>query len=139
MSREVGAALLAAAEGYTPRAQKLIEQAKEQLGTIHEVAAALAENLPAPKTQPNRARRRRRRKKKNGEQQPPAEGAAEVAEGAAPAADEAASPKPKRRRRRRKPQQAGVAEGGAPVALEPPAGVESVAAAEEPVETDATA
>ena len=43
---EVGAALLASADGYTPRATKLIEAAREQLGTLPEVAYALAENLP---------------------------------------------------------------------------------------------
>ena len=60
----VGAALLASAEGYTPRATKLIDEAREQLGTIQEVALALAENLPAPKQgcRPQRRRRRRRRK-----------------------------------------------------------------------------
>jgi superfamily II DNA or RNA helicase len=60
---EVGAALLASAEGYTPRATRLIEGAREELGTVEEVAAALAENLPQPKLQ-SRSRRRRRRKKK---------------------------------------------------------------------------
>src|SRR5215211_6734499 len=62
--REVGAALLASAEGYTPRANQLIDAARERLGTIHEIAAALADDLPAPKTGPARSRRRRRRKKK---------------------------------------------------------------------------
>jgi hypothetical protein len=60
----VGAALLASAEGYTPRANNLIEAARERLGTIHEVAFALAENLPAPKLGPGKSRRRRRRRKK---------------------------------------------------------------------------
>src|SRR5207245_11220374 len=45
----IGAALLASAEGYTPRSTQLIDGARERLGTIAEVAAALAENLPAPK------------------------------------------------------------------------------------------
>jgi ribonuclease E len=126
--REVGAALLASAEGYTPRAQKLIEQAKERLGTIQEIAAALAENLPAPKTQPTRSRRRRRRKRKgpdsatpNGSQ--PTEGEATdgeqeavTAEDGNPEPETAATTslktdgtldepaaKPRRRRRRRKP------------------------------------
>ena len=62
----VGAALLASAEGYTPRATKLLDEAREKLGTIHEVAAALSENLPAPKQGANRNRRRRRRKRKGG-------------------------------------------------------------------------
>ena len=60
---EVGAALLASAEGYTPKATRLIEGAREELGSVEEVAAALAENLPQPKLQ-SRSRRRRRRKKK---------------------------------------------------------------------------
>jgi ribonuclease E len=60
---EVGAALLASAEGYTPKATRLIEAAREELGTVEEVAAGLAENLPQPKLQ-SRSRRRRRRKKR---------------------------------------------------------------------------
>jgi ribonuclease E len=60
----VGAALLASAEGYTPRATKLLDEAREKLGTIHEVALALSENLPAPKQGANRNRRRRRKRKK---------------------------------------------------------------------------
>ncbi|HEY2938237.1 MAG TPA: DEAD/DEAH box helicase family protein [Gaiellaceae bacterium] len=66
--REVGAALLASAEGYTPRANQLIDAARERLGAIQEVANALADNLPAPKAQPSRSRRRRRRRKKKGQQ-----------------------------------------------------------------------
>jgi hypothetical protein len=122
MSREVGAALLASAEGYTPRAQKLIEQAKERLGTIQEIAAALAENLPAPKTQPTRARRRRRRKKKGdvaaAESQETA--ATETPEGEQPPSEEAPAPPKKRRRRRRKPSAArpDASENGAAPASE---------------------
>jgi hypothetical protein len=59
----VAAALLASAEGYTPRANKLLDAAREELGTVQDVAAALAENLPEPKP-PRRSRRRRRRKKR---------------------------------------------------------------------------
>jgi hypothetical protein len=66
---EVGAALLASAEGYTPRASQLIEAARERLGTLQEVAHALAQNLPAPKAQPGRSRRRRRRKRGRKQQQ----------------------------------------------------------------------
>jgi hypothetical protein len=62
----VGAALLASAEGYTPRATKLIDEARERLGTIQEVALALGENLPAPKQGGGRSRRRRRRRRKGG-------------------------------------------------------------------------
>ena len=67
--REVGAALLASAEGYTPRANQLIDAARERLGTIQEVANALADNLPAPKAAGGRSRRRRRKRKKKGQAQ----------------------------------------------------------------------
>ena len=60
----VGAALLASAEGYTPRATQLIEAARERLGTVQEVAGALAENLPQPKLTSGRSRRRKRRKRR---------------------------------------------------------------------------
>jgi ribonuclease E len=60
----VGAALLASAEGYTPRATQLIEAARERLGTLQEVAGGLAENLPQPKLTSGRSRRRKRRKRK---------------------------------------------------------------------------
>ena len=77
---QVAAALLASAEGYTPTAQQLIEAARARIGTIEEVAQALADNLPAPKNPAGKARRRRRRKKRAG--------GAEVAHGATePAAD----------------------------------------------------
>ncbi len=79
----VGAALLASAEGYTPRATKLLDEAREKLGTIQEVALALSENLPAPKQGSNRSRRRRRKRKKPdatkpGEQTTETAGEAEV-------------------------------------------------------------
>ena len=71
---QVGAALLASAEGYTPRATQLIEAARERLGSLQDVAQALAENLPPPKLTSGRSRRRkRRRKKKQAPQQPAAE------------------------------------------------------------------
>jgi ribonuclease E len=57
------AALLASAEGYTPRANHALEAAREELGSIAEVANALADDLPAPKAHPGRRRRRRRKKK----------------------------------------------------------------------------
>jgi superfamily II DNA or RNA helicase len=61
---EVGVALLASAEGYTPRANQLIDAAREKISSLQEVAHALAENLPAPKQPSGRSRRRRRRRKK---------------------------------------------------------------------------
>jgi superfamily II DNA or RNA helicase len=60
---QVGAALLASAEGYTPRANGMLDRAREELGSVGEIAMALADNLPAPKT-PGRKSRRRRRKRK---------------------------------------------------------------------------
>jgi superfamily II DNA or RNA helicase len=110
MPREVGAALLASAEGYTPRATQLLEAARERLGSINEVAGWISESLPQPKTGPSRTRRRRRRKKKTADATPAAatgtqtegtETAPESGDGDAPAA-----PK-KRRRRRKKPADAG--------------------------------
>jgi superfamily II DNA or RNA helicase len=126
MPLAVGAALLASAEGYTPRANNLLESARERLGTIQEIAGALADDLPAPKTGPSRSRRRRRRKKKGaaaaeaqaGEQAEPGAVEAATAEGAAPAEEAPAAeapepaPEPKRRRRRQpaeKPTEAGEA------------------------------
>jgi len=105
---EVGVALLASAEGYTPRANQLIDAAREQLGTLQGVAHALADNLPAPKQPSGRSRRRRRRRKKkaqaavkqqeaqNGQPQekPPAaqDGASPPAEAPAPIAEPAPEP-----------------------------------------------
>ena len=113
----VGAALIASADAYTPRATQLLDDARERLGTIHEIAAALADDLPAAKTGPTRSRRRRRKKKPpvgatNG-QPTGGQGAAE----STPAGD-GAPLRPKRRRRRR-PNQATVQQGEAPAATEP--------------------
>ena len=68
----VGAALLASADGYTPRANALLDQAREELGPIQEIATALAENLPAPKAPVRKSRRRRKKRR-------PAEAAAATA------------------------------------------------------------
>jgi superfamily II DNA or RNA helicase len=59
----VGVALLASAEGYTPRANQLIDAARERISGLPEVANALADNLPAPKISSGRSRRRRRRRR----------------------------------------------------------------------------
>ncbi len=45
----VAVGLLASAEAYTPTAQRLVDGVRERVGTIQEVANALADNLPAPK------------------------------------------------------------------------------------------
>ena len=103
---EVGVALLASADGYTPRATKLIEGAREKIGTLPEVAYALAENLPPPKAHSGR-RRRRRRKRKGGQQQ--------GQDGQKAQATENGTTAPKRRRRRRKPAQTQAAESTEPV------------------------
>jgi ribonuclease E len=63
MPLPVGAALLASADGYTPRANGVLDRAREELGTITEIASALADNLPAPKLTARKSRRRRRRRK----------------------------------------------------------------------------
>jgi len=108
----VGVALLASADGYTPRATKLIEGAREKIGTLSEVAYALAENLPPPKAHTGR-RRRRRRKKKGGQQQgqqgAEAQAGQQASDGAAP----------KRRRRRRKPAKTEASEKPAEQEQEP--------------------
>jgi ribonuclease E len=78
----VAVALLASAEAYTPTAQQFVDRMRERLGSIEDVANALADNLPAPKPHSGKSRRRRRKRKK----------AADVARtdgraGSAPAAD----------------------------------------------------
>jgi ribonuclease E len=108
MPKEVGAALLASAEGYTPRATQLLEAARERLGTIQEVAGWIAESLPQPKTGPTRTRRRRRRKKR-----PTGAPETQVAESSgvepetepptAPAVEGDQPPRKRRRRRGKKP------------------------------------
>jgi superfamily II DNA or RNA helicase len=132
MPKEVGAALLASAEGYTPRATQLLEAARERLGTIQEVAGWIAESLPQPKTGPSRARRRRRRKKKgpDGATQPGENKQTETANG-----QEKTAPAKKRRRRRKKPTEgAPNGNGAAAPAQDAPAKPEAPqpAAAETP-------
>ena len=112
---EVGAALLASADGYTPRATGALDRAREELGETSAIANALADNLPAPKA-PARKQRRRRKKKKPGEgstsgTQPTGEASTNGA-----VADSGEQPA-KRRRRRRKPAQA--PNGDAPPASTP--------------------
>ena len=118
---QVGAALLASAEGYTPRANQLLDAAREKLGTIQEIAAALAENLPQPKLQPSR-KRRRKRKRKGGAAPEPQKAEATAVD----ASQDGAEPKPvarKRRRRRRKPA-AATASAGEAVTTDPPSETE---------------
>jgi hypothetical protein len=139
MPKEAAAALLASAEGYTPRATQLLDAARERIGTIQEVAGWIADNLPQPKTGPTRARRRRRRKKRGPEAQTAgtangaatetpdgSETAAAPAETTAPGEERPAAPK-KRRRRPRKPTEAVSSNGTEP--SEPVASPEPPAAA----------
>jgi superfamily II DNA or RNA helicase len=63
MPLPVGAALLASADGYTPRANGALDNAREELGTTTEIANALADNLPVPKLTARKSRRRRRKRK----------------------------------------------------------------------------
>src|SRR5712691_6365999 len=106
----VGAALLASAEGYTPRANQLLEAAREKLGAIQDIAGALAENLPQPKLQPSRRRRRKRKRKgpPSGEGQPQ-DGAPTEA-----TSENGADPAPKRSRRRRRKPPAAAPSAAAP-------------------------
>ena len=111
---EVGAALLASSEGYTPRASNALDRAREEIDETQAVANALADNLPAPKAPSRKSRRRKRKRRGGGEARcpagsPPAESSAEQ-NGAQPAADgrgeaEATTPSPPaggvRRRRAR--------------------------------------
>ena len=100
MPLAVGAALLASADGYTPRANAALDKAREEIGTVTEIANALADNLPAPKLTARKSRRRRRKRK--GQAQPQAAQAqaqaqaqAANATGEAPGADgESADPVP---------------------------------------------
>ena len=103
---EVGAALLASADGYTPRANAALDRAREELGATPEIANALADNLPTPKAPARKSRRRRKRKKGGAEatQNGAAPAAPESAEGVAAVPSPDGRPAaPKRRRRRRKP------------------------------------
>jgi hypothetical protein len=118
MPKEVGAALLASAEGYTPRSTQLLEAARERLGTIQEVAGWIAESLPQPKTGPSRARRRRRRKKKGPEGATPQNGEAKKTE-TTDGQEKSAAVK-KRRRRRKKPPEGGNSSNGTTPAGEAP-------------------
>jgi len=100
---DVGAALLASADGYTPRANAALDRAREELGDTPDIANALADNLPAPKAPARKSRRRRRRKKGTpGEQSQQAAAAPARAESSNGDSPSEGSPS-KRRRRRRKP------------------------------------
>jgi len=125
MPKEVAAALLASAEGYTPRATQLLEAARERLGTINEVAGWIAESLPQPKTGPTRARRRRRRKKKPIEAVPQAQAQAqaqaETESGEQPAVAETSEEQAPRKRRRRRRRPADGAQPEAVPEVEAPA------------------
>ncbi len=122
MPREAGAALLASAEGYTPRATQLLDAARERLGSIQEIAGALADSLPQAKAGPQRTRKRRRRKKKpNGTAAAPASDTkteTTPGEDSEPKIDRPIgdAPQKKRRRRRRKPPVDASAAGAGPPA-----------------------
>ena len=88
MPLPVGAALLASADGYTPRANAALDRAREELGTITEIANALADNLPVPKLTARKSRRRRRKRKGTG----PAERAEATANGTPDAPTELVQP-----------------------------------------------
>ncbi|HEX2045822.1 MAG TPA: DEAD/DEAH box helicase family protein [Gaiellaceae bacterium] len=64
----VAVALLASAEAYTPTAQRLVDGVRERVGSLADVANALADNLPAPKPPSGKSRRRRRKKRRKAEE-----------------------------------------------------------------------
>jgi ribonuclease E len=106
---QVGVALLASVEGYTPRANQLIEAAREQIAPLPEVALALSENLPAPKLHGSSRRRRRRKRKKpagttEAATQPAEQGKAETTDEDGPAS----APRKRRRSSRRREPAAGA-------------------------------
>ena len=118
---DVGAALLASSEGYTPRANNALDRAREELGETMAIANALADNLPAPKA-PSRKSRRRKRKKK------PGDGQAQPGPAAESTAPRVGRRQPPTRRRRppraaRRSRSAGGAAGtpaaGSPTARHP--------------------
>jgi ribonuclease E len=82
MPLPVGAALLASADGYTPRANAALDHAREELGTTAEIANALADNLPVPKLTARKSRRRRRKRKSTPNEAPAATPEAAVVDGA---------------------------------------------------------
>ena len=119
MPLEVGAALLASADGYTPRANGALDRAREELDETPLIANALADNLPAQKAPARKSRRRRRRKKgaatpeqqqAQQTQQASQNGPAESANGSAPA--EGGSGRPRRRRRRKPTAEASGSNSG---------------------------
>ena len=91
------------------RATSGLEGAREKIGTLSEVAYALAENLPPPKAHTGR-RRRRRRKKKGGQQARQGAEAQATPDGAA---------QPKKRRRRRKPARTNPSDAASEQGSEP--------------------
>jgi hypothetical protein len=96
MPLAVGAALLASADGYTPRANAALDHAREELGSIEDIANALADNLPAPKLTARKSRRRRRKRKAPPQAAPEAagDGASPELTVVEPAAEPAADPAP---------------------------------------------
>jgi hypothetical protein len=84
----VGAALLASADGYTPRANAALDKAREEIGSIGEIANALADNLPAPKLTARKSRRRRRKRKGPPQGQVETQAVEATTDGIAPEASE---------------------------------------------------
>ena len=92
MPLSVGAALLASADGYTPRANSALDHAREELGTTAEIANALADNLPVPKLTARKSRRRRRKRKGGAPAAVAPEGVEQVESIEAPAAADTVEP-----------------------------------------------
>ena len=129
---QVGAALLASAEGYTPRSNQLIDAARERIASLPEIAAALAENLPAPKASPGRSRRRRRRKRGRQAQAQQAQAQQQEQQEQTPeqapqaeASDTPPEEAPPKRRRRRRARDNGAAPESEPVEIAEPEAAEA--------------
>jgi hypothetical protein len=142
---EVGVALLASADGYTPRSNGMLDRAREELGDTQAIANALADNLPAPKAPSRKSRRRRKKKKKTDAATPEQAGSEQAgseqvgsespngasAESDTPAEDAEPAPvTPAAKRRRRRRRAAAKAEGNGAAAeqsIEPSAPADAAA------------
>ena len=101
----VGVALLASADGYTPRATKLIEGAREKIGDAPRGRVrARREPAAAEGAQPARRRRRRRKKKGGAADRQTARGADRPRSGAALSRGSGAGGASRRRRTRPRPR-----------------------------------
>ena len=118
LPREVGAALLASAEGYTPRANNLLDAAREKLGEIHESPTRSPTTFPRPRrpvahrADGRRKKERRRRSSNSSRGQPRAAGSRSATAGHRPASAGRAAPTPAAAAPRRKTERRDAAPRG---------------------------